>query len=364
VAYSDLGKYTFTTAADYTGLNAGNLTSILALTSLRIPYFEMYRLLINTSTVPPVASLPAIVQQTPLIVGTSLTSLALTFPAATTVGNTVAAAVGAYASGVNPAVTAVTLGGSADHWGAAASQTNTSVGYATLWADPKTAEASTTVAATLAGGSGTVKTAGIAWEMSGMLSTSSAAACIDPGTGKSAFSEPDVTSLATPSTSTSAADDMLLGFGVADTTAGTFAVSGPAAWSNVIEGPSVSSGTYIGEAASSVLAGPARSSGIYQLTAAGRPVQWSLVTAALLASTAAPVPLPLPFTVAIDGVTWDKQQTAAGIGYTYTIGQSPLYLTNGQTLQILWDLPVAQYGSYAGAFNITGWFRYDPSVQP
>jgi hypothetical protein len=40
-----------------------------------------------------------------------------------------------------------------------------------------------------------------------------------------------------------------------------------------------------------------------------------------------------------------------------------LYLNPGQTMQILWDLPAAQYAGYAQQFQISAWFRYDPGIQ-
>jgi hypothetical protein len=124
------------------------------------------------------------------------------------------------------------------------------------------------------------------------------------------------------------------------------------------------SGTYMGSQSAWTLGGPAGSTLQAQMTITGAVAYMGLAAAAFLPSATAGQATPFPFTVNVDGIMWDKEQTTAGVGYTYTIGQSPLILRTGQTLQILWDLPAAQYAAYTGAFRVTAWFRYDPSAQP
>ena len=119
MTYIDLGTYTFTTAADYTGFNPGNLTSVLDPSAIRVANYELYRLLINTSGVPGPAQLPSIVQAAAPVIGTSATALNISFGKDTTAGNLIVAAVGSLSdTGEDPAVTGIKLGGSADNWGA------------------------------------------------------------------------------------------------------------------------------------------------------------------------------------------------------------------------------------------------------
>lgn len=366
MAYVDLGKYQFDTAADYTGLNAGNLTSILQTSAIRIPYFEMYRLMINTSQVPPIAALPSLVQQTPLHGAASGTALALTFPKATTHGNLVVVAVGGVSTGNNPVSSAVTLGGSADNFSAspiATGGTATSYGPAgAIWADPSCAQASTAVAVTLGSSTGTPYVFGQAWEVSNMLATSSAAASWDFWEA-SGLSGGSTSLLTVPNVGTTKANDFQVGFGISDNST-TFTMSNPQGLMSQTAAPvNFSGGSWAAALASWQVTGVIGSNTAYQvaLSNAGNPLG---MTAGFYPSATAPVAVPFPFTVAIDGNTWDQQQTVAGVGYTYAIGQSPLYLNTGQTLQILWQLPATTYAQYSQGFNITGWFRYDPSTQP
>lgn len=366
MSYVDLGKYQFVTGADYTGLNAGNLTSVLQTSSLRIPYFELYRLLINTSQVPIPGALPVVVQQTPLATGTSLTALDLAFPADTTAGNTVVVGVANSATVDNPSVSGITLGGSADNFGVIGSAGGAhGDGYSALWVDPHTAEASTALVVTMTGGSGTILAGGMAWELSGMLDTST------PGDAWDFFAsnfttDQALSSLATPNEPGRTANDYQVGFGIGYEDVSGFTLAGPPApWSNVTSPVKVlSSGFWAGFIGSSQQLGVAGSNTTWPVGVSSGLAHWSLSTAGLLPTATPPAAAPFSFTVAIDGVTWDQEQTVAGVGYTYNIGQSPLYLNTGQTIQILWDLPAATYAAYSGQFNITGWFRYDPSVQP
>lgn len=370
MSYVDLNKYGFTTAADYTGLNNGNLTSILSLSTIRVPYFELYRLMINTSAVPSAGGLPAIVQKTSLFTGSSLTSLTGAFPAAVTKGNLVVVAAGTLCSvdGPNPAVTAVTLGAAADHFGAVKTAVGGDTGpSAFLWADPAAQENATALAVTMTGGSGTNFAVGQGYEIANMLATSSATACCDvAGTGSVVVNTSSgTTSAATNAGSTTAANDMQVGLGVA--AAGAAYSLSSVSWPNNTPGTFTNkpaAGFFTQAAGAWRQAGGAGSPGALSMVASAD-AYWAMVSGSFLPSASAGGAEAFPFTVAIDGVTWDTQQTVAGVGYTYTLGQSPLYLNTGQTLQILWNgLDAATYLQYAQQFNITAWFRYDPTVQP
>lgn len=363
MTYVDLGQYTFTTGQDLTGFNVGNLTSILDPAAIRIPNYELYRLLINTSAVPAPSGLPAVVQVSPFAAGASATVLDISFASPTTPGNTIIAGVGSTSvGGTDPAVSGITLGASADNWGAVVSAGNSDTGTVTLWADPGTAEASKALVVTLHNGTtGPYAVQGLAYELSGMFTTTTAADTADT-TGLVNTTSPTAAP-ATTNNPTTVANDLQIGFGTAIENS-TFTLAGPAAWNSALIGPSSpAAGSFIGSAAAWNLASAKGSPGLYAPTS-GSPAFWAAVTAAFLPSATAPTAQAFPFTVATDGVTWDSETTVAGVGYTYSLGQSPLYLRTGQTLQIFWQLPAAMYASYSQLFNITGWFRYDPSVQP
>jgi hypothetical protein len=362
VAYEDLGKYTFTTAKDYTGFNVGNLTSILDLSAIKVPNFELYRLLINTSAIPPPAGLPAVVQVSPFATGASATALNITFPKATTAGNLIVAGVMANSfAGNDPAPSGLTLGGSADNWAQVATAAAANPAPVYLWADPGTAETSAAIAVTMTGGTGgTYATAGMAWELSGMLATTSAAAAVDVS-GIFASNTPTRTPV-TASVATGTANDMLVGFGSA-LAGSTFGIAGPPAWASSVTGPSSGGGEFLGATGGVILAGAQGSPATYAPGSTG-PAAWAAAAAAFLPSATKPAAAAFPFMVAVNGVTWDSEQTVAGVGYTYSLGQSPLYLRTGQDIQIFWDLAASAYEPYSQQFNITGWFRYDPAVQP
>jgi hypothetical protein len=364
VTYVDLGKYTFTTAADYTGFNPGNLTSVLDPAAIRVADYELYRLLINTSGVPSPGQLPAVVQAATPVIGASATTLDINFAQDTTKGNLIVAGVSSVsATGNNPAVLEITLGGSADNWGQVVTATASDGATALIGADPATAEASTAIVVTLTGGTGSgFQTIGMAWEITNTLDTTDSTACYD--VDDYFYSGAPTDTAQTANLLTTTANDMLVGFGAAYSGA-TFAVQPqPQGWpGSLLQTRKVAADAYGGAIGSYAPAGAAGSSSIYQ-AAAGSPVEWALLSAAFLPAAVPAAAAPLPFTVAVDGVTWDSEQAAAGVGYTYSLGQSPLYLKTGQTLQIFWQLPAAQYLGYLPAFNITGWFRYDPASQP
>jgi hypothetical protein len=84
----------------------------------------------------------------------SLTTLSATI-AATTAGNCLVVCLGADAATTNPTITGITLGGSADHWQAAATAYNSSFCNAAIWIDPNCAGGQTAIVITCTGGSGT-----------------------------------------------------------------------------------------------------------------------------------------------------------------------------------------------------------------
>jgi hypothetical protein len=364
MTYVDLGKYTFTTGMDITGFNVGNLTSVLDPAAIRVPNYELYRLLINTSAVPPPSGLPSVVQTSPFAVGSSATLLDINFTKNVTAGNTVVAAFATESIGGNdPGPTGITLGGSADHWGSIISAGNTNTASVFMWADPSAAGAAEAIAVAMSGGTiGPYWTSGVAWELEGMFATTSAAATVD--TDGFVNTTAPTTAPQTTNNPTTVANDLQIGFGVG-VAGSTFPIAGPGSpWTSTTTGPTQpGAGTWIGAVGSSNLAASKGSSGLYAPTS-GVAAYWAALVASFLPSATAPVPIAFPFTVAVDGVTWDSEQTAAGVGYTYSLGQSPLYLKTGQTLQIFWNLPALTYATYSQLFNITGWFRYDPSLQP
>jgi hypothetical protein len=364
VAYVDLGKYTFTTGQDYTGLNTGNLTSVLPLSSIKIPYFEMYRLTIDTSALSTVTPIPVIVQDSGLVTGSSLSTLAVTMGKATTKGNTLIGVYGSFGVTLNPTVTGITIGAAADNWGAVTTAGTTgSDGYSTIWADPSCATASTAVVISTANGSGSTFNVGRVWEVADMLATTSPAASCD----QSAFIYTDGGDLssfaANPGVST-AVNDFAAGIGMISRVGGggiNPLVAAP--WTSLYASQTVGGTDFTAAASSYGFAGPAGTSFPYDITISG--TGGAGACEAMFFASAIPVAAPsFPFTVSIDQQQWDMQVTAAGTGYTYNIGDSPLYLRNSQNLEVLWtSLPYSVYATYAPALRCTAWFRYDPTAQ-
>ncbi|HEY1673326.1 MAG TPA: hypothetical protein VGG50_11470 [Streptosporangiaceae bacterium] len=319
---------------------------------------------------PSAGNTPAIVQQTPVFTGSSLTALAGAFPAPVTKGNLVVAGISTLDStdGANPAVSAVTLGGSADNFGQAVYATvgdTAANGY--IWVDPSAQEASAAIAVAMTGGSGTNLAVGQAYEVSNMLATSSAAACYDAAAcGFAVVNTGDgVKSVVTNAGATGQAGEMIFGFGMGS--AGSPWSLSPPGGNSVTDSfvNKPASGYYCNWAAGWSQASVAGSPAAFGLAAAAGTAYWGLVSGAFFASGDAAVPEPMPFTLAIDGTTYDTEQTTPGVGYTYSLGQSPMYLNTGQNLQLFWPgLDAATYAQYAAQMNITAWFRYDPSVQP
>lgn len=375
MSYVNLGKYNFMTGPDYTGLNTGNLTSILSLATIRVPYFEMYRMLVNTSSIPGTgggggsAPLPSVVQTTSAH-GTSTSTLGLTFSKNTTAGNTIVVVLMAYATSTNPTVSGITLNAAADNFGVVATGGSASTPYSTIWADPDTAEASTALVVTFTGGSGTCVTQAYAYELAGTFSTSTPADAVDVTGGASNDSNAtkNWTNVASGNSTTN--NDLVIAMTGAFQQSSSTISNSTTGWTNLAQiGPTYlsASSAYLSSLSSWQLA--ASSGNAPSATYTENSIAyWTSVIAAFLPGVGTPSSSPVTsynFTVAVDGNVWDQQQTASGIGYTYQqLGANPLYLNPGQTLQILWDLPLTTYATYAPNFDVTAWFRYDPSVQP
>jgi hypothetical protein len=366
MTYVDLGTFQFTTGQDYTGLNTGNLTSVFDTNVINVPFFEIYRLVIDTSTLPASTALPAVVQTTGLVHGTSLTTLNLTLPQATKAGNTVVVAWGALAANTNPAISGITLGGAADNFAAVLTQAGVAskpVPSCALWVDPDTAETATAIVVTSSGGNGAALTVAQAWELSGTLTTSTASAAVDV-TSVLLQDTANVENFATVGPATGTANDLQVGFALLPDDI-AFTVSNPQGWTNdTASGANApSAGNFWAACGATNNAGPAGSSGVFKVTATDF-TYGCLVCASLLPSTTPVSAVAYPFSVRVGQSQWDIETTVAGVGYTYNIGQSPLALNTGKTVSLLWTgLPFAQYGGYSQNFKVTAYCRYDPAAQ-
>lgn len=353
----DLGRYEFTTGADYTGFNPGNVTSILDTRSITVPYFECYRLVIDTSGLP--STLPQLVQSTSGYTTTSLTNLNLTFPAATTLGNTLVCGVGLNSTGTTPSVSGMTIGGVADHWGAvaAAAATSGTGQNSEMWIDPAASASGTTVGITLTGGTGLPVIVGFAYEFSGLLNTTSVSSAVDVADHGSSSGS---TTTTTGSQVTTSGNDVMVGMGtqyngtaLANLNTGT---TTPTLTDLTPIALSPAPGVYFSSLSSWGLTGVSGQTCKYQMVsdqsgdgAAGFLTLFEGTTGTAIGA--------FPFTVAIDGKTWDHQVTAAGSGFAYNALAQTMFLHEGQSLHIYWPLPVSQYGSYTDQFKITAWFR-------
>ena len=367
MTYIDLGTFQFTTGQDYTGLNTGNLSSVFDTNVINVPYFEIYRLVIDTSSLPATSALPAVVQTTGLVHGTSLTTLNMSFSKATTAGNTIVVGWSALAAATNPALSGITLGGAADNFAAAVTQAGVAskpVPSAAIWVDPNTGQAATAIVATSAGGSGAALMEAQAWEISNAFSTSTAAAAVDVTSVLLVDTGFGQTSFATAGPATGTANDLQIGFGMfPDDIAIT--ASNPQGWTAAAASGAnaPSAGNFWAAIGASNNAGPAGSSGSFQANVTDQTFG-CLVCASLLPSATPVSAVAYPFSVRVGQAQWDIETTVAGVGYTYNIGQSPLSLNTGKTVSILWtSLPFAQYGGYSKNFKVTAYCRYDPAAQ-
>ena len=365
MTYVDLGQYTAKTGKDLTGQNIGNITSVLNLSAIQVPYFECYRLLISTPLVP--GTLPAIVQTTSGSTLSSFATLNLTFAKPTTVGNTIVVVTGSNASGTIPSQSACTIGGAADHFGNIAGATNNGGGgeNASTWVCPATTQASTAVVATFSGGSGNGSLFGYAYELSGCLNTTSATSAVDIS-GNATSGAGNVSVLNTTSGTTASANDFFIGFqsefNATNNPAMTTGTTTPAMTNLAQLAGSPAPGFYFSAMSSWGLTG-----------IVGQTLKYNAMTSiagnltapmlGLFPAAGAAAGLTAPFTVTIDGKVWDNQTTVPGVGYTFPM-QQPMCLNEGNTLQIFWPtLTAAQYATYSNLFSIQAWFRYDPSIQ-
>lgn len=154
---------------------------------------------------------------------------------ATGTGNCLVVYFGAHQSTVNPHIAGITLGGSADNWAAAATQTATSAPSCSIWVDWNAASGQTSVVISWAGGVGTsLGVAGWVEEWSGLLATASP---VDKTDSQAPGSSTAFTS-GTTSTLTSASE-LAVGM-VAAFSGSSVTVTGPASWTNHTQ---VNSGT-------------------------------------------------------------------------------------------------------------------------
>lgn len=367
-SYSNLGQFAFTTAADQTGMNAGNITSVLDTGLFKAARFELYRLVIGAASIPSAGQTPMVVQ-TATGRAASLTTLNLTFPANTTAGNLIVVGVASWGDSANPVVSAVTLGGSADNFAVVPSTSTANnlpnVGSTSLWADPKCAGGSGALVVTASTGSGNhPNLIGFAWEVSGVVANAAVATVTD--TSASSTLSGGGTSLAAAGHATTAANDIL--FAVSS---GQLFSTDSLSWNGALnelgnQGPFTISGQangfIFGNAGYTLIAanGGGTSETVSVTHADGGYLTQSI--GAFLASTASPAPATIPFKVMVGAKTWDVQTTTAGVGYTYD-PQNPMFLNQGEQISVLWtNLPSSIYSAYAKNFTVTGWFRYDPTL--
>ncbi len=359
--YVDMGKYQFVTSPDPTGYNPGKMTSVFDTSSVSISNFEIYRMMFNIAGIP--TSLPGVVQ-TKEVTGTSNTTLTITMPAAVTKGNMVVVCVGTYGNTLNPLVTAVTIGGVADNFANVATAGAGSANvYASMWADPNCQQASAAIVVTMGSGTGGgYEVLACAYELSGTLVNSSLAACFD--NGNFAYTASNSSNFATPSVNTTGKNDIQIGFGMASpvSTPAVLASNG-GGWNDLPQIGPVMGTSFLFTALSSWMVAPSPGGLVYpQKISPATATGWALIVASFFQAAATSLAA-TSFSVAIDGITWDAQETTAGSAYTYDLHQ-PLYLNTGQSVQVLWNLDAATYGAYGKFFQCTAWLRYDTDSQP
>lgn len=365
MTYIDLGKHLFTTTPDQSGFNAGNMTSVLDTSTVNVPYFEVYRMMFNIASIP--AALPA-VQQVASNQGTSATTLNINFAGNTVKNNLIVVSVGTVSgTGTNPAVSAVTLGAAADHFGSVNSVGGGADIFSTyMWANPDCQETSKNVVVTMTGGTGAdFQVLGYAYEIANTLLTTSATACADiteTGTSGGATVASQQTS---PIATTTHSSEIQVGFGVAGVLGThTLALSATGAgWNSAPEISAVSgAGNTLAALASSMVTASNGVPSSYGLASTPAAIM-NVILASFFPKAGSGAPAAASFAVVIDGSVWDAQETTAGSAYTYDLHQ-PMYLNTGQSIQVLWALPAAQYGAFGQYFNCQAWLRYDPDRQP
>jgi hypothetical protein len=360
--YVDMGKYQFVTGPDQTGYNPGNMTSVFDTSSVSLSNFEIYRMMFNIAGIP--AGLPDVVQSVEAP-GTSNTALTITMPVAVTKGNMVVVCVGTFGDTLNPLVTGVTIGGVADNFGnVGTAGSGALLVYASMWADPNCQQASSTIVVTMGSGTGGgYEVLACAYEVRNTLANSSLAACFD--NGSAVYRGTAASTFATPTVNTTGSNDMQIGFGMAHpgSTPAPMASNAPG-WNDLAQlGPVTNPSSLIYTALSSWMVAPSAGGLIYpQKVTTATNTGWALIVASFFQAAVTSLAA-TTFSVAIDGVTWDAQETTAGSAYTYDLHQ-PLYLNTGQSVQVLWNLDAATYGAYGKFFQCTAWLRYDADSQP
>lgn len=358
----DLGRYSFVTKPDATGFNAGNMTSTLDTGPIiQLPYFELYRLVLDTASLS--TTIPQIVQSASRTLDTSLTTLPITLPAATTPGNTLVVVSQCLAQGGTPVPASATIGGSADHFAIVPGTASSGNVGAAIFVDPSLTPASTAVIVTFSGGTGGGILQAFVYEVSGLLNTTSATAIMDYS-GAANANQATVTTLGIPAKQSQFKNDMLiagngtLAVGSQAAVLGTSTIVPPLnmlAQLNDVPGVGVVASMISNWGLSGAIGTPLSYTGT--ATAAGT-MAVSMVALKPTATPAAPVAI--PFTISVDGKTWDQQITTAGVGFTYDL-QRPMALNNGNQVQIQWPLPATLYATTAADFAVTAYFQYDPS---
>jgi hypothetical protein len=352
VSYIDLGPYKFTTAGDTTGLNPGNLTSMLDTGIIKMAKFELYRLVIGVSNL----GLGPIVVQTALGKADSAsTPLDISFTNPTTPGNAIIVACATNQGGVP---SGITIGGQADNFGAVSGTDLLFSGNdytIETWVDPDCTIAGTQLAITFTGNG---DYAAFAYEVSGLLKVTSAASITDTAETGTGGTSPQLTTGGV----TTGSNDFVVGLGLV--TANGLVLS-------LATGVEPATGWTQSQQQQSSAGAYTVVSGYNTVQAAESAVEYGVgwtgshtagVNFAAFFSSAVNLPPSLPFTVALDSFIWDVNQTVAGVGYTYDVNK-PMYINQGQRIAVLWtDLSTSAYKSVEGNFQITAWFRYDPTI--
>jgi hypothetical protein len=364
MSYIDLGRYQFMSAPDTTGLNSAHITSVLDTGPIiQLPYFECYRLVLNTSSVQ--TTVPQVVQTTSAKIDTSLTTLNMTFPAATTVGNCIVVVAQGFATGTTPSVSGVTIGGGADHFGVIPGTASVSNGSMSIWADPSSAVSSAALVVTYSGATGSAILSAVAYEVSGVLATNTVATLCDyTAQNNSTFNQ--VNTLTAPSRASTKQNDMFIAavggltqIGVAAPILGTTTiVPSLTALPQVNDSPilGLTSGLLSHWGLSGVIGTKLGYTGTSDIA-----MTMEVALAAILPVAVQPAPTALPFTVSVDGHVWDQNVTVAGVGFTYDLVR-PMALNNGNNIQIQWtSLASSLYASTASNISVTAYFQYDPT---
>lgn len=207
---------------------------------------------------------------------TSGTSLTITLTSPTTAGNCLLVAVGATRSTTNPAVTGITLGGSAGNFAIAKGQNTAGDADAEIWVDPNCAGSQTSVVITFSAGSGTGQ-GNAAWvmEWSGLV-TSAATDKTNGGSNTNGTFSSGATGTLTQ------ASEVIIGCVMTFATGGTISAPG-APWTEL---GSLTAGTNNSFAAGWQVVS-ATTTQTYNGTVSGSGQVWASVVATFKASTSA-----------------------------------------------------------------------------